>query len=284
MKLVIVTGLSGAGKSIALDTLEDLGFYCVDNLPIPLLPALADELLSAQNRHRHSAVGIDVRSEPQNLRKMPEILDGLRAKGFACEIYFLTADNDILVQRFSETRRKHPLTDTTGSLPEAMELERNLLAPLMERADLRIDTRSTHVHQLRHILRERFSNSISGRLSLQFLSFGFKRGIPNDADFIFDVRCLPNPHWQPDLRDLTGKDDGVIAFLEASPKVLEMKRDVIGFLDKWIAAFDDDGRSYLTVAMGCTGGRHRSVYMAECLAAHFTTGARNVSLRHREEM
>jgi UPF0042 nucleotide-binding protein len=268
MKLVIVTGLSGAGKSIALDTLEDLGFYCVDNLPVPLLPALGEELLKAPNRHRYSAVGIDARSEPQNLRRLPEIIDQLRQRGFDCEIFFLAADDDILIQRFSETRRKHPLTDTTGSLVEALALERSLLAPLMEKADLRIDTRSTHVHQLRHLLRERFSSRISGRLSLQFLSFGFKHGVPNDADFIFD--------------DLTGRDGAVIDFLEDSPLVLEMKADLVGFLDKWISAFDAEGRSYLTVAMGCTGGRHRSVYMVEALAAHFDDGERNVCLRHRE--
>ncbi len=282
MKLVIVTGLSGAGKSIALDTLEDLGFYCVDNLPIPLLPALGEELLKVAARNGYSAVGIDARSEPQNLHKMPEIMDQLKQQGFDCEIFFLTADDDILLKRFSETRRKHPLTDTTGGLAEAIALERRLLGPLMERADLRIDTRGTHVHQLRHLLRDRFQKRISGRLSLQFLSFGFKHGSPNDADFIFDVRCLPNPHWQPDLRPLTGKDSAVVDFLEASEQVLSMRQDLIDFLHKWIAAFDAEGRSYLTVALGCTGGQHRSVYMAEALFNYFDNGERQVSVRHRE--
>ncbi|MBF0257078.1 MAG: RNase adapter RapZ, partial [Gammaproteobacteria bacterium] len=263
MKLVIVTGLSGAGKSIALDTLEDLGFYCVDNLPVPLLPALGEELLKAGKKNRQFAVGVDARSEPQNLRQLPQMIEQLQHKGFDCEIFFLAADDDILLKRFSETRRKHPLSDTTGSLAEAIALERSLLAPLMERADLCIDTRSSHVHQLRQQLRERFKQRISGRLSLQFLSFGFKHGIPNDADFIFDVRCLPNPHWQPDLRDLTGRDEAVVDFLEDAPLVLEMEQDLSAFLHKWIAAFDAEGRSYLTVALGCTGGRHRSVYMAE---------------------
>jgi UPF0042 nucleotide-binding protein len=282
MKLVIVTGLSGAGKSIALDTLEDLGFYCVDNLPIPLLPALGAELLKAPGRNRYAAVGIDARSEPQNLQRMPDILGQLKQQGFEPEIFFLTADDEVLLKRFSETRRKHPLSNTTGSLAEAIALERRLLGPLMERADLRIDTRSTHVHQLRHLLRDRFKARISGRLSLQFVSFGFKFGSPSDADFIFDLRCLPNPHWQPALRPLTGKDTPVIEFLEASASVLEMKQDLIGFLQKWIAAFDAEGRSYLTVALGCTGGQHRSVYMAEALFCHFNSGERNLSVRHRE--
>ncbi|MEO5343223.1 MAG: RNase adapter RapZ [Gammaproteobacteria bacterium SHHR-1] len=282
MKLVIVTGLSGAGKSIALDTLEDLGLFCVDNLPIPLLPALGEELLKASDRNRYSAVGIDARSEPQNLQRMPQILGQLQQQGFDCEIFFLTADDDTLLKRFSETRRKHPLTDTTGSLAEAIALERRLLGPLMERADLRIDTCSTHVHQLRHLLRDRFKQRVSGRLSLQFLSFGFKHGSPSDADFIFDLRCLPNPHWQPALRPLTGKDAAVVDFLEDSPLVLDMRQDLIAFLQKWINAFDAEGRSYLTLALGCTGGQHRSVYMAEALFKHFNNGERHVSLRHRE--
>lgn len=283
MKLVIVTGLSGAGKSIALDTLEDLGFYCVDNLPIPLLPALAEEFRKNANRNRLYAVGIDARSNPQHLRQLPEVIEGLKSQGFECEIFYLDADDDILIQRYSETRRKHPLIETTASLPKAIQVERTLLAPLMEQADLRIDTRSTHIHQLRAILRDRFKHRQKDRLSLQFMSFGFKYGTPNDADFIFDVRCLPNPHWQPELRDLTGKDTKVIDFLENSAMVLDMKTDIQAFLEKWIAAFESEGRNYLTIALGCTGGRHRSVYMAETLAAHFSEGNRRVSLRHRQQ-
>lgn len=283
MKLVIVTGLSGAGKSIALDTLEDLGFYCVDNLPIPLLPALADEFRKNANRNRLYAVGIDARSNPQQLRQLPELLQTLKTQGFEYEIFYLDADDDILIQRYSETRRKHPLTEATSSLPKAIQVERSLLAPLMEQADLRIDTSSTHIHQLRAILHDRFQHRHKDRLSLQFMSFGFKYGTPNDADFIFDVRCLPNPHWQPELRDLTGRDDKVVNFLEHSAMVLDMKADILAFLEKWITAFEREGRSYLTIALGCTGGRHRSVYMAEALAAHFTEGNHSVSLRHRQQ-
>ncbi|MBU0498562.1 MAG: RNase adapter RapZ [Gammaproteobacteria bacterium] len=282
MKLVIVTGLSGAGKSTALDTLEDLGFYCIDNLPVPLLTALGSELLKLRGRNRHIAVGIDVRSEPQNLRQTPRLIEELGAMGYDCKILFLEADDDVLIKRFSETRRKHPLSDTTGTLAEAIRLERNLLTPLSDHADLRIDTRNTHVHQLRRLLRERFTLSAHS-LSLQFQSFGFKHGVPTDADFVFDMRCLPNPHWQPELRPLTGRDAQVIDYLESSEMVERMKQDVAAFLDNWIKVFEEEGRSYLTVALGCTGGRHRSVYMAEFLSRHFDDGERMVTLRHREE-
>ena len=282
MKLVIVTGLSGAGKSTALDTLEDLGFYCIDNLPVPLLPALGKELLKLRGKNRHIAVGVDVRSEPQNLRLTPGLIGELTAMGYECKILFLEAADDILIKRFSETRRKHPLSNTTGTLAEAIRLERNLLNPLSDRADLRIDTRNTHVHQLRKLLRDRFTLS-ANNLSLQFQSFGFKHGVPTDADFVFDVRCLPNPHWQPDLRPLTGRDKPVIDFLESSGKVERMKHEITQFLENWIGAFEEEGRSYLTVALGCTGGRHRSVYMAEFLGNHFNDGERKVTVRHREE-
>lgn len=282
MKLVIVTGLSGAGKSTALDTLEDLGFYCIDNLPVPLLPALGKELLKLRGKSRHIAVGIDARSEPQNLRMTPQLIEELSAMGYECKILFLEAADDILIKRFSETRRKHPLSNTAGTLAEAIHLERNLLTPLSDRADLRIDTRNTHVHQLRKLLRERFTLN-TNNLSLQFQSFGFKHGVPTDADYVFDVRCLPNPHWQPELRPLTGRDAQVIEFLESSGMVERMKREIASFLENWIKAFEEEGRSYLTVAVGCTGGRHRSVYMAEFLGAHFGDGVRKVTVRHREE-
>ena len=283
MKLIVVTGLSGAGKSTALNTLEDLGFYCIDNLPIPLLSGLGDELLKTSSSNRHAAVGIDARSAPQNLRQAPALIDELKEKGLDCETLFLEANDDVLIKRFSETRRKHPLTDTTGSLPEAIRLERNLLAPLADRADLRVDTRNTHVHQLRRILRERFTLGLDSNLSLQFQSFGFKHGVPTDADFVFDARCLPNPHWQTELRPLTGKDAPVIEFLESSNMVEKMKMEIASFLENWIKAFEDEGRSYLTIALGCTGGQHRSVYLAESLGNYFDNGERSVTIRHREE-
>ena len=283
LRLIIVTGLSGAGKSSALDTLEDLGFYCIDNLPLLLLPALGEELLKISQSNRRIAVGIDARSEPQNLRKTPELIAELSGMGFECEILFLEANDDILIKRFSETRRKHPLTDTAGTLREAIRLERKLLSPLSDRAGLRIDTRNTHVHQLRRLLQERFAFKGNSNLSLQFQSFGFKHGVPTDTDFVFDVRCLPNPHWQPQLRPLTGRDEPVIDFLEGSETVNRMKQEIASFLESWIEAFEKEGRSYLTVAIGCTGGRHRSVYIAEFLGNHFDNGERSVTIRHREE-
>jgi UPF0042 nucleotide-binding protein len=282
MQLIIVTGLSGAGKSIALDTLEDLGFYCVDNLPVPLLPALGEELLRHPGKNRPVAVGIDARSEAKNLRQIPALIETLRRQGFDAEVFFLEADDEILIMRYSETRRKHPLSDTAGSLSRAIELDRQLLGPLAESADLRINTSRTHIHQLRRLLRDRFSHRIEGRLSLQFLSFGFKFGVPTDVDYVFDVRCLPNPHWEPGLRDLTGKDEAVASYLEADDSVGRMREDIANFLDHWMPAFDTEGRSYLTVAVGCTGGRHRSVYLVETLGKRFHQGEHPVSVRHRE--
>lgn len=282
-RLIIVTGLSGAGKSSALDTLEDLGFYCIDNLPMPLLPALGQELTKISKNNRRIAVGVDARSEPQYLRKTPELIAQLTEMGFDCEVVFLEANDDILLKRFSETRRKHPLSDTAGTLRESIQLERKLLAPLSDIAGLRIDTRNTNVHQLRRLLKERFAVKGRSNLSLQFQSFGFKRGVPTDTDFVFDVRCLPNPHWQPQLRPLTGRDKPVIEFLESSDSVHRMKQEIASFLESWISAFEQEGRSYLTIAIGCTGGQHRSVYIAEFLGKHFDNGDRSVTVRHREQ-
>ena len=282
ISMLIVTGLSGAGKSSALNTLEDLDYYCIDNLPLPLLPALGGELLKTPDRHPRVAVGIDVRGDPQNLRRAPHLIADLRGRGFDCRILYLEASEEVLIQRFSETRRKHPLSDTAGTLPKAIHLERNLLIPLSDRADLRIDTRDIQAHQLRRLLKERFALAGRGTLSLQFQSFGFKRGVPTDADFVFDVRCLPNPHWQANLRPLTGRDQPVVRFLESAPSVTAMKDEIAAFLERWIPVFEEEGRSYLTVAIGCTGGRHRSVYMVEHLGRRFDNGERHVTIRHRE--
>lgn len=282
MKLVIVSGLSGSGKSVALHTLEDIGFYCIDNLPAGLLNALAAELNAEARPVENAAVGIDARNLPQALQHFSEIHDELKARGIASEILFLTCDSDTLIKRFSETRRRHPLSTDRISLAEAVELERVLLEPIAARADLFIDTSQTTVHQLRDLVLKRVQHRQSSGLSLLFESFGYKHGIPTDADFVFDARCLPNPHWEPDLRALTGRDAAVIEYLEAESRVAEMYAELCTFLDNWIPAFEAENRSYLTVAVGCTGGQHRSVYLIERLAAHFANRYPNVVTHHRE--
>jgi len=282
VKLIIVSGLSGSGKSVALHTLEDLGYYCIDNLPAGLLSALALELKLAANPVENIAVGIDARNLPQSLHQFSDILDQLQAQGISNEILFITCEAATLIKRFSETRRRHPLSSEHVSLAEAIELERQLLEPIARRADLFIDTTQTTVHQLRDQVHQRVERREESRLSLMFQSFGFKHGIPGDADFVFDVRCLPNPHWHPELRPLTGRDAPVARHLEREEQVTTMTDNLIGFLETWIPAFEADNRSYLTVAIGCTGGQHRSVYLAERLAKHFANRYPNVTIRHRE--
>ena len=282
MKLIIVSGLSGSGKSVALHTLEDLGYYCIDNLPAGLLSALALELRLAAKPVENIAIGIDARNLPQSLQQFNEILDQLKAQGISNEILFITCDQATLIKRFSETRRRHPLSNENVSLAEAVDLERQLLEPIARRADLFIDTSQTTIHQLRDLVHQRVERREESRLSLMFQSFGFKHGIPSDADFVFDVRCLPNPHWQPELRALTGRDEAVVQYLDSETQVTAMLENLSGFLDTWIPAFEADNRSYLTVAIGCTGGQHRSVYLAEKLARHFEGQYPNVTTRHRE--
>ena len=283
IKFVIVTGLSGSGKSVALNTLEDLGYYCIDNLPSFLLDTYADALIGEQAvRFAETAVGMDARNAPEDLRLVPSVVTRLRAAGIAAEIVFLEADDEVLVQRFSETRRRHPLTDADTSLADAIRRERELLAPLLSGADLRIDTSRTNLHELRDLMRRRVAERPAGVLSLLFLSFGFKRGVPRDADLVFDARCLPNPHWETGLRPLTGRDPGVAAFLERDPRVPAYLDDIHGFLSTWLPCFRDEGRSYLTVAIGCTGGQHRSVYLVEQLARRFRDTEPRVLVSHRE--
>jgi UPF0042 nucleotide-binding protein len=213
---------------------------------------------------------------------VPTLARRLRGDGIACEILFLDAEHDTLIRRFSETRRKHPLTTPERPLAEAIRLEQKLMEPFQSNADLHIDTTHTTVHELRDILRQRVAERPDDSGSVLLQSFGFKHGVPRDADFVFDVRCLPNPHWQVALRPLTGRDDAVIRFLEQDPQVLQMRDDLIAFLDRWIPRFASDGRSYLTVAVGCTGGQHRSVYMVDRIARHFRGENRQVVTRHRE--
>lgn len=280
MKLIVVSGLSGAGKTIALHSLEDMGVYCVDNLPVKLLPAFIEQVPDLSHLHECVAVGVDARS--MAVQAMPALLQTLDNLSLPFEILFLESEDAVLIKRFSETRRKHPLTSDNLPLAEAIQHERQLLIPLASRANIRINTSQMHVHQLRDMIRLRIGLQPSQRLSLLFQSFGFKYGVPSDADFVFDVRCLPNPYWQMELRSQTGQEAGVQKFLTEQPQVQHMLSSIRSFLEQWIPSFVADNRSYLTIAIGCTGGRHRSVYIAEQLAAHFLTTRRGVLLRHRE--
>jgi UPF0042 nucleotide-binding protein len=283
MRLVILSGLSGSGKSVALHTLEDVGFYCIDNLPLFLLQDLALGLHEGlDDAFTMTAVGVDARTSPDQLSHLPELVQSARERGIGCDVLFLDARTETLIKRFSETRRKHPLTRGDRSLPEAITLERHLLEPIKRCADICIDTTQTNVHELRDLVRSRLVGGASPKASILLQSFGFKHGVPHDVDFVFDLRCLPNPHWQPALRELTGRDQPVIDFLDSTDAFCRMRSDIQGFFDRWIPDFETDGRSYLTIAIGCTGGQHRSVYMAEALRHHFESGGHQVMVRHRE--
>lgn len=282
-RLIIVSGLSGAGKTVVLHALEDHGFYCVDNLPLAFLArfiiALEFEQTVASDQ---IAVGIDARNQSGDIAELPSLLATSDDYSIDIELVFVTACDETLIKRFSETRRRHPLTCARTTLPQAIVAERVLLEPLLERADLVVDTSSMHLHQLRAMVRERVVGREVGSLSLQVMSFGFKHGVPPDADFVFDVRCLPNPHWDATLRDLPGTSTPVAEFLEASERVPDMVDAITRFCADWIGDFDQSDRAYLTVAIGCTGGRHRSVYVAERVAARFSAQSRAVILSHRD--
>lgn len=282
MKLIVVSGLSGSGKSIALQVLEDLEYYCIDNLPINMLGELTKEIISA--KHEYVAVGIDARNVVTDLERIPEQIKQLQESGIVCEIFFLEASDAALIKRFSETRRKHPLSDQETPLSEAITQERFLLEPISANAHLRIDTSSTNVHQLRDLIKARVKTADSQSISIMFESFGFKHGVPRNADFVFDIRCLPNPHWVPELRTLTGFDEAVIRYLDEHEEVNEMLNDIITFTNKWLPKFEADNRSYITIAIGCTGGQHRSVYLVNKLAKMTENKHNNVLLRHREIM
>lgn len=283
MRLVIISGMSGSGKSVALHALEDLDYYCIDNLPIGMLPAFSVQILSKPNsQYDNFVVSIDVRNLSGDLSIFPGLLEEMRNNNLKCDVLFLDADDTTLIKRFSETRRKHPLTGEGTPLSEAILEERQMLEPVSSCADLVFDTSKTTVHQLRQLIRDRILGSQDNKLSLQFESFGFKHSTPVDANFVFDIRCIPNPHWVPELRNLTGKDQAVIDYLEKHDEVMTMFHDLKQLLSKWIPCFVAENRSYLTIAIGCTGGQHRSVYMAEKLAAHFRSTNANVLTRHRE--
>jgi len=286
MKLIVVTGLSGAGKSVAMHALEDLGYYCVDNLPISLLVPFADELRNRAHVSRadqqRAAVGIDARGPEDMLSALPGAVAALRDQGILGELLFIDADDTVLIERFSETRRMHPLTRGTFPLPEAIRRERELLEPIKQLCDVSIDTTRMTLHQLRDLIWSRIDRREAGRLSTLFLSFGFKHGLPHDADMVFDVRCLPNPHWEPSLRGLTGRDEPVIRYLDSEAHVVQYREDIARFLETWLPRFEADNRAYLTIAVGCTGGRHRSVYLVEKLSERFADQLGPIITRHRE--
>lgn len=275
MQLFLISGLSGSGKSVALKMLEDSGYYCVDNLPVELLPSLIDHL--SQAGYTRSAVSVDVRSG-QSVQELPQHIDLLKQRGIDVHLLFLDAQTDTLVKRYSETRRRHPLSDDSLTLTECVQRERELLAGLAAIGH-RIDTSELGANALRAWVRN-FIRVDRARLTLLFQSFGFKYGIPLDADLVFDVRCLPNPHYDPLLRPLTGLDTEVVNYLERTPSVRQMYEDIRQFIQNWLPCFIADNRSYLTVAIGCTGGQHRSVYFAEKLARHFSA-SQQVLVRHR---
>lgn len=276
MKLIIVTGLSGSGKSVVLKVLEDNSYYCVDNLPATLLPQIAQDLANAgQSR---VAISMDTRSTA--LETLPANIALLQSQGIDLQILFLDSNQETLVKRFSETRRKHPLSDGNMTLSEAIDKERQLLSQLSDLGH-HIDTSHLSANHLRAWVRDFFAQDHAG-LTLLFTSFGFKHGLPLDADFVFDVRCLPNPHYDPILRPLTGKDTAVAEFLNSHEKVSIMIQDIQTFIDRWLPEFVRDNRNYLTVAVGCTGGQHRSVYIVETLAKAFSNHQQKVLIRHRE--
>ena len=280
-RLLVISGSSGAGKSVVLHTLEDLDYYCIDNLPVSLLKQIPEHVRDGRAGQK-IAVGIDARSVIGENTVPQNNLLALRETGTAMEIIFLDADDDVLTRRFNETRRKHPLSSAERSLVDAIAEERKLLGAISEIADLRIDTSSTTVHELRAITHNRIARRELGGLSVQLLSFGFKHGAPKDTDFIFDVRCLPNPHWDKNLRPRTGLDAPVAEFLQQQAEVNEMLTDIADFLNKWIKHFIKENRSYLTIGIGCTGGHHRSVYLVEKLAARIANGDARPLITHRD--
>jgi len=283
MRLIIVSGLSGSGKSVALAMLEDLDYYCVDNIPAGLLPGfIAYTVRTSEVAYRKTAVGVDARNRPEDLDDVPRLVAELRRSGIGCELLFLRADNEKLLERFSETRRRHPLSRSGLGLQDALEQERRLLAPVANAADLTIDTSKLSVHELRELIRERVVERQAGGPSLLFESFAYRHGVPDDADFVFDARALPNPYWESSLRELTGRDEAVARFMGGQDEAKQFLADVTGFLERWLPSLVRSNRSYLTVAVGCTGGQHRSVYLAERLAAHFDGRYGRALIRHRD--
>jgi UPF0042 nucleotide-binding protein len=281
LRLIIVSGLSGSGKSVALHVLEDLGYYCIDNLPAGLLVAAVDEFRrEGSSSTCRLAVGVDARNHTDNLDRLPDLLHELQSRGVSTDVIFLEASTEILLKRYSDSRRRHPLAETGRELRAAIETERAILAEIELSADLMIDTSTTSIYQLADTIRSRVDNRTTESLSVLVESFGFKFGIPADADFVFDLRSLPNPYWTVKLRGLTGLDDEVQAFLDQQEKYTAMYQDISAFLETWVPHYRDASRGYMTIAIGCTGGQHRSVYMTEKVAARLRQSHDDVLTRH----
>jgi UPF0042 nucleotide-binding protein len=278
-RLIIVSGLSGAGKTIALHVLEDLGYYCIDNLPATLLVSAVDEVIGDDDDSM-LAVGIDARNRVQDLESLPQLIRDFRGRDIRTDVLFLQADDDILLKRYSESRRRHPLAQLGEELRGAIESEREILSEVINAADLILDTSLTSIYELADTIRERVDRRSTSSLSVLIESFGFKYGIPVDADFVFDLRSLPNPYWTVDLRGFSGLDAEVADFLDSYDSFVAMHDDILGFLERWIPHYRKANRGYMTVALGCTGGRHRSVYMVEKIAASLEAAGEPVSKRH----
>jgi UPF0042 nucleotide-binding protein len=282
VRLVIISGRSGSGKSTALNQLEDEGFYCIDNLPISLLPALVDETSREEFRiFQGTAVCIDARNAWKDLANFRDILDSLPGS-VETHVLFLDARESTLIQRFGETRRRHPLSSESMSLAEAIERERELLEPISDSASLVVDSSRMTIYELRDTIKQRLLGTTEGSMSILVQSFGFKRGVPSDADLVFDVRMLPNPHWIKELRIRTGLEEEVAHFLEEQPMTAELYQDICHFLDRWLPRYRESNRSYMTIAVGCTGGQHRSVYFAQRLFRHYREQFPGIHIRHRE--
>lgn len=283
MRLIILSGLSGAGKTVALNMLEDLGYFCSDNIPAGILKAFVDETTAMRDpAFDQMAIGLDARSRADHLLALPDLVQGFRESGIKCETVYLFADDEALIKRYSETRRRHPLSGGKTTLREAIENERSLLATIAESADLAVDTTSLNIHELRDLVRRRIARREQSDMSLLLESFGYKNGVPEDADFVFDARCLPNPYWEPSLRAFDGRDKRIADYLADDAMVARFLDDIHRFLERWVPAFEQSNRSYLTVAIGCTGGQHRSVYVAERLADVLSGPRRDVVVRHKE--
>jgi UPF0042 nucleotide-binding protein len=278
MKLIIVSGRSGSGKSVALRVLEDLGYYCVDNIPVNLLPALTHTVI---NDYENVAVSLDVRNLPKDPKDILEIIEYL-PNAVEVTTLFLDADDNDLIRRFSETRRLHPLIKKHIPLDQAIALEKKLLTPISTNADLYINTTQLSPHQLADLVRERILGKKTGNMVLVFESFGFKHGIPADADYVFDARFLPNPHWEKELKPYTGLEQPVKDFLASQPIVTKFVWQINSFMMTWLPHLERNNRSYVTIAIGCTGGKHRSVYIAELLANNFIKEQKDVQIHHRD--
>ncbi|KPL92458.1 MULTISPECIES: RNase adapter RapZ [Vibrio] len=280
MRLIVVSGQSGAGKSVALRVLEDLGYYCVDNLPVNLL---SDFVESVREINQNVAVSIDIRNLPKEPQLVTETLEQLEAAtDIDVNVLFLDASKQTLLKRYSETRRIHPLSigQEKLSLEQAIDLEKTLLAPLAEQASIVIDSSDCNLYELSEKVRFKVEGKEKQELIIVFQSFGFKYGLPSDADYVFDVRFLPNPHWEPALRPLTGLDAPIHSFLEKHSEVLELKQQIQGFVEQWLPMLEKNNRSYLTVAIGCTGGKHRSVYLTQKIGEYFEQLGHQVQIRH----